>query len=341
MVFDNLVKTIVDNDGMIKPIYIDNKDCGGTGLCNSSIIWSEGKLRMILRNVEYTLYHCEGEQLYQSRYEGPLSYYHRDDDLKLRTNNFYCELDPDSLEIIWYSKIDTSKLDKPPVWTFIGLEDARITFWDNKYFACGVRRDTKTNGEGRMEFSELEISHENKTVSEISRTRIEVMDPSSYCEKNWMPIKTKPFHFIKWTNPTEVVKADLNTAKASQVFAGQKTYNLPYDVRGGSQLIPWDDGTFLGIVHECKFIPKNFNGYKDADYYHRFIIWNSDWSIKYISENFNFLTAKVEFCIGLEQVNDNIIIVFGFQDNACYAVKLTKNFLNEIIWKRLKNVLNN
>ena len=78
---------------------------------------------------------------------------------------------------------------------------------------------------------------------------------------------------------------------------------------------------------------------KDADYFHRFIIWNSDWSIKYISEEFNFLDTKVEFCIGLEQIKDDIFIVFGFQDNACYALKLKKDSLNTIIWTKLKNIL--
>ena len=42
MVFINLVKTIIEDGGMIKPIYIDNKDSGGTGLCNASI-FSIGK----------------------------------------------------------------------------------------------------------------------------------------------------------------------------------------------------------------------------------------------------------------------------------------------------------
>lgn len=339
MVYENLVKTILDNGGTIKPIYIDSNDSKGTGLCNSSVLYHDGKLRMILRNVEYTLYHCEREQKYQSCYEGPLSYYHRDDDLTLRTTNFYCELDPETLELMRYNKIDTSKLDTEPLWTFIGLEDARLICWDNKYYGCGVRRDTTTNGQGRMEFSELEINDDN--VKEVKRDRIEVSNPESYCEKNWMPIKNLPFHFIKWTNPTEVVKVDLNKNQAEQIFLANKQYQLSLDLRGGSQLIVWDDDTYLSIVHECKFIPKNFNDYKDADYYHRFVIWDKNWSIKYISENFNFMTAKTEFCIGLEQVNNNIIIIFGFQDNACYAVKLTKKSLNEIIWKKLKNILEN
>jgi predicted GH43/DUF377 family glycosyl hydrolase len=172
MVYENLSKTILEMDGIIKPIYIDVKDSGGTGLCNASLLYNDGKLIMILRNVEYTLHCCEGEQKYQTCFEGPLSYYHKDNDLKLRTNNFYCELDEETLKVEKYNKIDTSKLDKNPVWNFIGLEDARLVYWDKKYYAIGVRRDTKTNGQGRMEFSELEI--DKNSVKEISRSRIEV-----------------------------------------------------------------------------------------------------------------------------------------------------------------------
>ena len=61
-----------------------------------------------------------------------------------------------SIYTINYHKIDTSKLDVTPIWKFIGLEDGRIVNWDDKYYAIGVRRDTTTNGQGRMEFSEFE-----------------------------------------------------------------------------------------------------------------------------------------------------------------------------------------
>ncbi len=335
--YENLVKTILSEfNGFIHPIYINNKDSKGTGLCNASLTYYDNKLHMILRNVEYTLHICQGEQKYQSCFEGPLSYYHKDNDLNLRTTNFYCEINPENLEINNYHKIDTGKLDVTPIWKFIGLEDARIVNWDDNYYAIGVRRDTTTNGQGRMEFSELEIN--NDSVKEISRTRIEVQNPDSYCEKNWMPIKNKPFHFVKWSNPTEIVKVDLTNKIAEQIYIDNNKLDLPFDLRGGSQLINWDDNTYLGIVHECKFIAKNFNGYKDADYYHRFVIWNHDWSIKYISDNFNFMSGKIEFCTGLEQIDDNIYISFGFQDNACYAIKITKNNLNEIIWNKLKNI---
>ena len=228
MEYQNLVKFITENNGIINPLFISSELTNGTGLCNPSLLYSDNKLKMILRHVEYTLFCAEGEKKFYSKFEGPLSYYHRDDDLKLRTNNYYGEIDIDTLEINNIQKINTSKLDKTPIWNFIGLEDARLVNWNNKYYACGVRRDTNTNGVGRIEFSELEFTEDNKVI-EIARNRIEVEDKKSYCEKNWMPIKDKPFHFIKWTNPTEIVKVDLNENKATHVYLSDKLIDLDYD----------------------------------------------------------------------------------------------------------------
>ena len=333
--YENLVKTIInDYNGTIKPLIIDSKLTNGTGITNSSLLVEGEKIHMIMRHVEYTLYHCENEQKYQSAEQGPLSYYHREDKDELKTNNIYCELDPDTLEIIKEIRIDTSKLDVKPIWTFIGLEDARLVKWENKYFLCGVRRDTTTNGQGRMELSEILI--EEDTVLEINRNRIEVPDINSYCEKNWMPIIDEPFHFVKWTNPTEIVNVDLDKNISKQIYTNNLKYNLPYDIRGGSPLIEWDENSYICITHEVDFRLKNHNGHKDADYYHRFIIFDKDYSIKYISDSFNFMTAKIEFCIGLAQYKNDILITFGFQDNCSYIIKINKDRLSDLIYDKLK-----
>ena len=333
--YENLVKTIInDYDGTIKPLIIDKDITNGTGITNSSIFVEDDKIHLIMRHVEYTLYHCENEQKYQSAEQGPLSYYHREDKEELKTNNIYCELDTNTLDIIKEIKIDTSKLDVSPMWTFIGLEDARLVKWNNKYFLCGVRRDTTTNGQGRMELSEIII--EEDKITEISRNRIEVPDINSYCEKNWMPILDKPFHFVKWTNPTEIVEVNLEQNNCKQIFKGDITFDLPFDIRGGSPLIEWDDNSYICITHEVDFTLKNQNGFKNADYYHRFIIFDKDYTIKYISRNFNFMTAKIEFCIGLAKYKNDILISFGFQDNASYIIKVNKDRLEDCIYDKLK-----
>jgi len=48
------------------------------------------------------------------------------------------------------------------------------------------------------------------------------------------------------------------------------------------------------------------------------------------------MTAKVEFCIGLEKIENDIFIAFGFQDNGAYLIKLSKENLDNILWNKLK-----
>ena len=199
---NNLCELALANGGSVNYLTIPANITEGLGLTNPSIFYMDNKYLVNLRHVQYALYHSEGDQKYQTMW-GPLSYLNPEDDMTLRTTNYLCELDPNNLSIDQYKKVDTSNLDVTPVWEFVGLEDARIVYWKDDIFLTGVRRDTKTTGEGRMELSKL-----SSGATETERHRIE--PPTySYCEKNWMPILDMPFHYVKWTNPTEVVKVDL------------------------------------------------------------------------------------------------------------------------------------
>ena len=327
MVINNLVKEIINNGGSIIPLLIPSNSTNGTVLMNPSIFVDNDKLILNLRHVNYTLYHCEGEQLFNNRY-GPLAYLNPEDDIKLRTTNWYCTLD-NNLNIKSNFKIDTSKLDIEPVWEFIGLEDGRLVRWDEKLYLCGVRRDVKTNGEGRMELSELEI-HKN-TVKEVKRHRIEPPNnPDSYCEKNWMPVIDMPFHFIKWSNPTELVKVNIedNTSETIILKNGIEPYQ---NLRGGSQVIPYK-GKRICIIHEVD-LWKNKLQQKDAKYTHRFIVWDKDWNVEYVSDPFNFMGGEIEFCCGLAEWQGDLLITFGFQDNAAYIVKMKAEFFENFVKK--------
>ena len=272
--YDNLVKTILkEEETLIQPIYIKSDGIMG-GLCNGSLCYHNNILHLILRNVEYTLHCSEGEEKHQSANEGPVSYYHKDFDLTLKTINFYCTLNPQTLVLESYNKINTTKCDSPPLWCFIGLEDARLVNWSNKYYAIGVRRDTTIIGQGRMEFSELDIKlNEVNEVNEVNRIRIESPNVCNYCDKNWMPIKNKPFHFVRWTNPVEIVEANLDTKTSKVIYTNNIKFEFPYELRGGSQLIEWDTNNYLSIIHETDYQPRNFNGFKNGNYFHRFVIW--------------------------------------------------------------------
>ena len=328
---NNLVKEVINFGGELYPLILPASETNGTGIMNPSIYIDDNNILCNIRHVNYTLYHCEGEQLFGNRH-GPLAYLNPENDIKLRTNNFLAELNSE-FSIKKYNKVDTSKLDIEPVWEFIGLEDARVVRWDSKLWYCGVRRDTKTNGEGRMELSEIEISENG--VKEINRYRIEPPnDPNSYCEKNWMPVIDIPFHFVKWTNPTEVVKVDINTC-TSQTIVLKNGVTQNQNLRGGSHIIPFKGGRMC-IIHEVD-LWKNKLQQKDAKYTHRFIVWDTDWNIKHISEPFSFMDGEIEFCCGLAEYNDNLLITFGFQDNAAYLLKMPIEYFEKYTNVKFEN----
>lgn len=317
----NFVKLALDNGGSIKPLIIPAEFTNGTGIMNPSIFNDNGKIIGIIRHVNYTFYHSE-KKLFQHAW-GPLTYVHPENDMHLRTENYYVEIDSE-LNITRFNKIDTSKFPEKELWDFVGLEDARIFRWGEKLYTSGVRRDLDTIGTGRMELCEIEVNE--NSVTEISRFRIPPpVDKDSYCEKNWMPILDLPYHYVKWTNPTEVVKINPEDQSCHQVSVGNYIL-LPRDLRGGSQVISWGE-YYLTVTHEVELF-KSEVGRKDALYLHRFILWDRNWNIVRYSREFNFMDGHVEFCVGMLIENDNFIFSFGFQDNASYVLKVPQN----VIW---------
>lgn len=321
----NFAKLALQNGGKIKPLLINSSDLLAPSITNPSVFIYNNKILVNLRNVNYTLYHSE-----LNRFEhmwGPLSYIHPENDMHLRTINYIAELD-DNLDVVHYSKIDTSDFDTyEPQWEFVGLEDIRLVEWENKLYAIGVRRDLDTKGTGRMEISELEIT--DTQVKEVFRYRIPGPPPDDeYCMKNCTPILDKPYHLLKWTNPTALMKFDIS-GKETEVFETSPHIPKYNDMRGGSQVIPYQNG-YLSIIHETDLY-KSEQGNKDATYRHRFVVWNKEFQIEKVSKLFSFMNMKVEFCCGIADYKDSFLITFGAQDNAAYILQVSKGIVEDFI----------
>jgi hypothetical protein len=313
------VKAVIENNGTIKPLLVPADKTKGTGLFNPTIFNNNGKIIGNIRHCQYTIYHSELGRFHHDW--GPLVYLHPENDITLTTTNYYYELD-DNLDITTIRAVDTSGLDQKPLWEFVGLEDVRIAHWDNKLYYCGVRRDTTTNGQGRMEISQIEIQED--TPVEVARYRMPAPGlDNSYCEKNWMPVLDQPFTFVKWSNPTQVVKFHTDTKETKEIYLG--TYvQKPYDYRGGSQVIPWRD-YYVSIVHSVNLY-KSESGKKNADYFHNFIVWDRNWNVVKYTDRFNFMGAKIEFACGMCHYNNNLLITFGYQDNSAFLLQIPENF---------------
>jgi len=330
----NLVQKAVEHGGKLAPLVISHGLTSGTGLMNPSIyIDDDGDILVNLRHVNYTLYHSENTQKFPSRW-GPLSYLHPEKDRRLVTVNYLCRLD-DDLVMTDYAKVDTSALDVEPIWEFVGEEDCRVVRWDGDLYLVGVRRDTTTNGVGRMEYSRIDLDKSKWTATEVSRVRIPAPDPdTSYCEKNWVPVIDRPYHFVKWSMPTELVYADPKTGTCEQVFV-KETLPAPVDQRGSSQLIPYGN-MYISITHEVNLF-KNYLGQKDAIYRHRLLVWDRELNLVGLTKPFSFLDARVEFCVGAAWRNDNLLISFGFQDNAAFILEVPKLVAEDLILEALNS----
>jgi hypothetical protein len=338
---NNFVKYCLEHGGNIAPLLFDLKDQKGIALANPSILKaSNGIFYVLLRNINYFLYHSEKHQ-FQHRY-GPLQYIHPENDVTLTTWNYLAELNPDTLEISNVRYIDTSLLDKKPLWTFIGLEDARLVEWEGKIYCSGVRRDTTTNGEGRIELSEIQIK--KNSVKEISRNRLPTPNNiESYCEKNWMPILDQPFHYVKWSNPTQVVSVDISSKKENTCkteFLDESSFKEGYsDFRGGSQVIPFGPDKYIALIHET-YLFKNHLIQKNAEYKHRFLIWDHNWNLIHISPSFHFLDGQIEFGVGMTIDSEKVYITFSFQDNVSFVLRLPIQTLIQFIYSKSYEPLN-
>jgi hypothetical protein len=323
----NFVKLALDNGGSIHPLILPHEELKGPSITNPSVYNDNGKILVNLRNINYTLYHSEKKKF--EHHWGPLVYIHPENDLHLRTWNYMCELD-DHMRIKNYHRVDTTKFPDKELWEFVGLEDCRIVRWDGKLYVCGVRRDLDAVGTGRMELSEIEIT--SNGVKEIKQYRIPTPgNDDTYCEKNWMPILDMPFHFVKWTNGTEIVKYDIEKNTTEQIHLSPWKELGCVDLRGGSQVIPFGSGKHLALNHET-FLFRSPQDRKDGTYRHRFVLWDENWDIIKVSPRFSFLNAEVEFAVGMCEYGDDYLITFGFQDNAAYLLKVSQKVVKDFIF---------
>lgn len=322
---ENFAKYVLEKGGDVYPLIIPSTETDCTGLMNPSILNLNGKIIVNVRHVNYTFYHSE-KKLFQHQF-GPLTYLHPENDMHLRTWNVYCELD-DDFNIVRQQRIDTSDFPEKELWDFVGLEDVRLMNWDNKIYTTGVRRDLDTIGTGRMELCEIEITDDN--VKELSRFRIPPPnDPTSYCEKNWMPIEDQPYHYVKWSNPTEVVKVDPVT-QTCVTTALTEHVPIPRDLRGGTQVVPFGDNHYIALTHEVDLFSSEV-GRKDAVYRHRWVVWDKEWNIVKFTDDLSIMGGHVEFAIGMCKKDSDYLITYGWQDNGAYLMRIPEDALKEFI----------
>jgi hypothetical protein len=157
----------------------------------------------------------------------------------------------------------------------------------------------------------------------------------TYCEKNWMPIKDMPYHYMRTSNPTEIVQVDPTTGDTNIVVSKERKSHLldeHFDMlRGSSQVIPWKD-YHMALVHTCE-LWLTANDRKYARYCHCFVVWDKDWDIVKVSPLFSFADYNVEFTCGLEYKDGYFYIPFALQDDFSFLMRVDE----DTVWNFITN----
>lgn len=323
---NNFVKEALNSGAIIRCLDLPVEYSEGLGMCNPSIFVDGEKVWVNVRRVNYA-FHNSITNFWNTAY-GPTNYHHPDHDQHLRTENYVAVLDRDfKIDESTIRQVDYSAFYTEPIWSFVGEEDVRIVRWDDHLYLTGCRRDTTTDGESRMELTEV-----NDEGVEVNRYRIPtVKNKHTYCEKNWMPILDMPYHYVKWCNPLEIVKYDPHTDTTEQLMV--KHYDLSavnpdrelFDLRGSSQVVHVE-GYYIALVHEVG-LWRNRYGERLANYFSRFIVWDEDWNIVKLSPRFWYLGFNVEFGTGLAFKDNKFYIPFSVFDNAAFLMVVDKSFI--------------
>ena len=319
-----LIRYLLENGGRIASLDISYPVEDGILTSMNPSIWinEDGSAYINIRGVNYNLFNCYSREITQD--DQPIAYVCKEA-THLITENYLGYIDLNTFEISGLTKVDMMYLHEPN-WWFVGLEDARVIVWDNTLYLCGVRRDIKDNGEGRMELCKIEWVDGH--WKETERDRIPAAgDDTAYLEKNWMPIVDQPYTWLKWCCPVEVATYNKESKTINDVF--KDTTGTPY--RGDSHVVRYGNYYYC-FVHNC--YNKQLNSKTNARisrYYHHILKFDLD--MNFIESVGPFAYSNdfsVEFGCGLALYNDKMYLTYCENDGASFIIEFDANLIEKI-----------
>ena len=255
-----------------------------------------GDIRMIVRTVNYRL--ADGSRSYRSL----------DPDNVVRTRNYLVDLDPSSLVVNAVRPLTMVPGGDAYSGPVVGVEDARLIQLNDRWMVSATVRDR--NDQWRCEMALVDVEGDDLRAS----VRVLPALFGEEHEKNWMPFKHEgQLHFLYSLGPTIVLRCDDDTAELSTV-ARHTAPHWASNLRGGSQGLPTAHG-YLFVAHEVHWRAGQ------RDYLHRLVHLDAEWQIDAASPAFRFLAPGIEFCAGIAQIGDDVVLSFGSEDRAAYLAR--------------------
>lgn len=253
-------------------------------------IASDGKggARMVVRTANYRL-------------DGHGGYRFLDGDGVIRTRNYLVGLDSDLELVDVRPLVDTSGAEVFPS-RVQGFEDCRLVRRGEEWLATATVRDR--NPEERCEVALLALDDDR-----IAKVTVLPGPVPGRHEKNWMPfVVDRRLELLYSCGPTVVFACEV----ASGELELRARHPAPPEAaafRGSSQGASTTDG-FLFVVHEAVAAGGG------RSYSHRFVLLDETYRLSAYSPRFRFVHPGVEFCAGLAQHGQDLVLTFGVGDRA-------------------------
>lgn len=207
------------------------------------------------------------------------------------------------------------------------LEDLRVFRWNDRLWAVAATHGgISTTMSIRQALLEL-----NGDGDEVLRVHVQ---PSTRQEKNWMPcVERDELRLVYATDPVVTLRATVEAdGRVDTLPRADATPQMTSHVRGGSQLIPWEDG-YLAVVHQVHKPPRTppahnhmlssfwppvlkdpIAGVTPVIYLHHFVKFNRELTRSELSAPFYFTRVGIEFCCGLVVLGSKLVLSFGVAD---------------------------
>jgi hypothetical protein len=209
-------------------------------------------------------------------------------------------------------------------WGIKGFEDNRLFVHKNQLYVLSVTYDTHELSVPRLVHSKINLNAE--TIDDTIELIIKGL-PREIPEKNWLPFSFNdrvyavysyhPFSILDITNP-------------SNPFFSSSKCNSKYNFksfRGSAPPIQYRNNHFLCVVHQVYSKPDN-----SRVYIHRFLEFNHSFEMTRISFQFYFIDFQIEFCSGMIENNDEILLTFGIKDLDAFLYSIDKKKIEEMMY---------
>lgn len=245
---------------------------------------------------------------------------------KFRNRMFIGTLNPSTLTLSKIKEVDLTQAYKNfHVDLFRGIEDGRLYHDGSTLRISATIWESGKIPVARICSLPLDMSSGSPVGGDIEMFDSPVSEDT--VEKNWMPVhrtslyneKDIAFDYIYNSGQTFTIE----TKELNEVGGP-----IPPRVRGGGQLIGLENGTMLGIIHQCvsaeyiRFANLTQEPLFRRRYVHRFMQYNEQGQILKTTDMFNFINKSIEFAGGLSTYNDKILVSFGALDSSSHVASI-------------------